>query len=132
MQLFLPVNFINRMIEFKIIFEIISDFYHTRINLVAILFIKTGNHSFQHTTNTLSQFIEPNVNEKMAPSYFIGGHHVRDMAMKYIFRHKKIIASKFQLKKEYTSHQNSALNWKNCTNRNNIQPVMINLRLQKR
>ena len=120
------------MIEFKITFEVISDFYHTCINLVAILFIKTGNHSFQRTTNALSHFIEPNFNDKPAPSYFIGGHHVRDISMKYIFRHKKIIASKFQLKKEFTSLQNSAPNWKNCTNRNNIQPVMINLRLQKR
>jgi len=57
-QLFLPV-FINRMIEFKIIFEVISDFYHTCINLVATMFIKTGNNSIQLATNALSHFIQP-------------------------------------------------------------------------
>ena len=59
MQLFLPVIFINRMIEFKIIFEVISDFYHTCINLVATMFIKTGNNSIQLATNALSHFIQP-------------------------------------------------------------------------
>ena len=55
-QLFLPV-FINRMIGFKIIFELISDFYHTCINLVATMFIKTGNNSIEPATNALSHFI---------------------------------------------------------------------------
>ena len=59
MQLFLPVIFINRMIEFEIIFEVISDFYHTCINLVATMFIKTGNNSIQLATNALSHFIQP-------------------------------------------------------------------------
>ena len=59
MQLSLPVIFINRMIEFKIIFEVISDFHHTCINLVATIFIKTGNNSIQLATNALSHFIQP-------------------------------------------------------------------------